>query len=199
MNPTMSGRDPLPLFCTTDLSRRTALRRLGGGGLAALALATGVRQAAAQEATPPALPALLVAWEAAMATHDPDRILTLYTGDAVWEEVPLNLVARGPAEIRAHLGRLFAATPDIAYDVTGGFAAGDRVAAEWIITGTLTGDFPGLPPGTGQPFTVRGVSLYEVTNGTIARYTEYWDAYTFLVQLGALPAPGTPAAGTPTP
>ena len=32
-------------------------------------------------------------------------------------------------------------------------------------------------------------------DGKIERYTEYWDAYAFLVQLGALPAP---AAATPT-
>jgi steroid delta-isomerase-like uncharacterized protein len=151
--------------------------------------------AGAQEASPAATsPALLAEWEAAMATHDPDRILALYADDAVWEEVPLNLVTRGTEEIRAHLERLFTATPDIVYDVTGGFAADDRAVAEWSITGTLTGDFPGLPPGAGQPFSVRGVSTFEFADGKITRYTEYWDAYAFLVQLGALPPPGTPAA-----
>jgi steroid delta-isomerase-like uncharacterized protein len=199
MNRAMSGRDPRPLSSATDLSRRTALRRLGGSGLAALALATGSGRAAGQEATPPALPALLGEWEAAMATHDPDQILTLFTDDALWEEVALNVAASGPEAIRAHLEGVFAATPDISYDVTGGFAAGDRMAAEWIISGTLTGDFPGLPPGTGQPFTVRGVSIFDLRDGRIARYTEYWDAFTFLVQLGALPAPGASAAGTPSP
>lgn len=155
-------------------------------------------EAGAQEASPaappPDLPPLLVEWEAAMATHDPDLILALYADDAVWEEVPLNLVASGTEEIRAHLERLFAATPDIAYDVTGGFATADRAVAELTITGTLTGDFPGLPPGAGQPYSVRGASIYEFADGQITRYVEYWDAYTFLVQLGALPPPGTPAA-----
>ncbi len=151
-------------------------------------------QEASPAATPPALPPLLAEWEAAMATHDPDRILALYAADAVWEEVPLNLVARGTEEIRAHLEGLFAATPDIDYDVTGGFATDDRAVAEWTITGTLTGDFPGLPPGAGQPYSVRGVSVFEFADGKITRYTEYWDGYSFLVQLGALPPPGTPAA-----
>ena len=31
------------------------------------------------------------------------------------------------------------------------------------------------------------------------RYTEYWDAYGFLIQLGALPAPAAAPAATPTP
>jgi steroid delta-isomerase-like uncharacterized protein len=165
--------------------------------LAILGLAV-LRGAGAQESSPaatsPALPALLAEWEAAMATHDPDRILALYADDAVWEEVPLNLVAHGQEEIRAHLGRVFAATPDITYDVTVGFAAGNRATAEWSITGTLTGTFPGLPPGNGQPFSLRGVSIFELKDGQIARYTEYWDGYAFLVQLGALPPPATPAS-----
>jgi steroid delta-isomerase-like uncharacterized protein len=160
-----------------------------------LAVLPGVSaQEASPAATPPALPPLLAEWEAAMATHDPDRILALYAADAVWEEVPLNLVARGTEEIRAHLEGLFAATADIAYDVASGFATADRMAAEWTVSGTVTGDFPGLPPGQGQRFSVRGASVFEVAGGKIARYTEYWDAYLFLVQLGALPAPGTPAA-----
>jgi steroid delta-isomerase-like uncharacterized protein len=132
-----------------------------------------------------------------MATHDPDRILALFAADAAWQEVPLNVDARGQAAIRAHLEGPFSATPDIAYDVAEGFATGDRMAAEWTVSGTVTGDFPGLPPGRGQRFSVRGSSIYEVADGKIARYTEYWDAYLFLVQLGALPAPG--AAATPAP
>jgi steroid delta-isomerase-like uncharacterized protein len=147
----------------------------------------------ATAATPSALPTVLTEWEAAMATHDPDHILALYTTDAVWEEVPLGLVATGQPEIREHLEQLFAATPDITYDVTGGFATANEAVAEWTISGTLTGDFPGLPPGVGQPYTVRGLSVFQVEDGQIARYTEYWDAYGFLIQLGALPPPATPA------
>jgi hypothetical protein len=110
--------------------RRTALGRLGGRAGAALTPSTRTRQASAS-----VLPPRRVAWEG----------------------VPLGLVARGTEEIRVHLGLLFAANaPDIAYDLTGSFAAGDRAAAEWPVSGTLTGDFPGLPAGTGQPCSLRG-------------------------------------------
>jgi steroid delta-isomerase-like uncharacterized protein len=180
----------------TPLTRRAALTRVSAGAFG-LTLATSRFGALAQEATPvpgtpAALPPLLAAWEAAMATHDPDQILALYTADALWEEVALNVSARGGDEIRAHLERVFAATPDITYDLTIGFVAGDRAAAESIISGSVTGNFPGLPPATGQQFSVRAALLFEFADGKIARYTEYWDAYAFLVQLGALPAPGTP-------
>jgi hypothetical protein len=59
--------------------------------------------------------------------------------------------------------------------------------------------FPGLPPATGQHFSFRGASVFELADGKIRRYTQYWDAFGFLVQLGALPAPGTVAPGTPMP
>ena len=52
-------------------------------------------------------------WEAAMATHDPDRILALFTDDALWEEVPLNVAARGTEAIREVLAGLPADAPAI--------------------------------------------------------------------------------------
>lgn len=153
---------------------------------------------AAQEASPVAspvtLPPLLTQWLAAFNAGDPERLLALSSDDARWEEVAIGLDAQGPDQIRAHLERLFTAVPDIAYAPTGGFVAGDHAVLEWVVTGTYTADFPGLPPAAGQPFTFRGVSVFALADGKIRRYTEYWDAYAFLVQLGALPAPGTPAS-----
>ncbi len=157
---------------------------------------------AAQETSPAAspaiLPPLLAEWLAAFNDGDPDQILALYADDALWEEVAIGLSARGPDQIRAHLDALFAATPDIAYEVTDAVVTDDRAVLEWVVTGTLTADFPGLPPAAGQPFSFRGASVFELADGQIRRYTEYWDAYAFLVQLGALPAPGA-APSTPTP
>ena len=54
----------------------------------------------------------------------------------------------------------------------------------------------GLPPGSGEPVTVRSVHVYELGDGTVRRQTVYFDAYGVLVQLGVLPAPGTPSAGS---
>jgi steroid delta-isomerase-like uncharacterized protein len=159
---------------------------LANGGLASA-------QTGTPAASPMPLPPLIAEWETAMATRDPVSILALYADDAVWEEVPLGIALQGHAEIAAHLQQLFSATPDISYTVTAGFSTADQAVAEWVISGTLTGNFPGLPPGSGQSYSVRGVSLFQLVDGEIVRYTEYWDAYAFLVQLGALPAPATPA------
>jgi steroid delta-isomerase-like uncharacterized protein len=158
-------------------------------------LATAAQQAS-PAATPAALPPPLAEWLAAFNSGDADRLLALFPDDGLWEELAIGLAARGPDEIRAHLERLFTAAPDIGYAVTSSIVSGDRAVVEWIVTGTYQADFPGLPPAAGQPFSFRGASVFEMTDGKIRRYTEYWDAYAFLVQLGALPAPE--AAATPT-
>jgi steroid delta-isomerase-like uncharacterized protein len=166
-------------------------------GMTSATSAPTVAQEASPAASPAALPPLLAAWATAVNSGDVDQVLALYTDDALWEEVAIGLAAQGPDEIGAHLDRLFTAVPDITFDVTGGFVAGDRAVVEWVVSGTYTSDFPGLPPAAGQHFSFRGASVFELADGKIRRYTEYWDAYVFLVQLGALPAPGT--AATPTP
>src|SRR5829696_3681088 len=168
---------------------------------AVLVASTGIvaAQEASPGASPAALPSPLAEWAAAYSSADADRLLALYTDDALWEEVAIGLAASGHDEIRAHLDRLFTAVPDITFDVSSGFVAGDRALVEWTVSGIYSTDFPGLPPAAGQPFSFRGASVFELADGKIRHYTEYWDAYAFLVQLGALPAPGTVPSGTPMP
>jgi hypothetical protein len=67
--------------------------------------------------------------------------------------------------------------------------------AELVLPAERRSPLAGLPPAADQPFSFRGVSGFEMTEGKIQRDTEYWDAYAFLVQLGGLPVP---AASTPT-
>ena len=127
--------------------------------------------AAAQEpspgASPAALPSPLPEWAAANSSGDADRLLALYTDDALWQEVAIGLAAQGEDEIRAHLDRLYTAVPDITVDVTSGFVAGDHAVVEWKVTGTYSSDFPGLPPAAGQHFSIRGASVFELADGKI--------------------------------
>ena len=158
--------------------------------------------AAAQEASPAASPAALptplAEWAAAYSSGDADRLLALYTDDALWEEVAIGLAAHGQDEIRAHLDRLYTAVPDFTVDVTNGFVAGDQAVVEWDDLRHLQRRFPGPATRRRPALLAPGASVFELTDGKIRRYTEYWDAYAFLVQLGALPAPGA-APATPMP
>lgn len=169
--------------------------------LSATLLAT--TSVAAQETSPSAspapLPESLTAWAAAWASGDPTQITATYTGDAVFEEVPIGVTTHSQNELSSYLQGLKSAFPDFSLVVTDGFVTGNRAAAEWVVTGTYTGQFPGLPPGSGQHFSLRGASILELENGKVSDDREYWDAYAFLIALGALPAPSeaaTPAVSS---
>jgi len=56
------------------------------------------------------------------------------------------------------------------------------------MSGTHKGDFPGMP-ATGKRFSsVRGSTIIEVQTGKFRRNSDYWDAATFMRQVGLLPS-----------
>ena len=68
-------------------------------------------------------------------------------------------------------------------------AEGDKVAVLWTARGTQVGEFMGLP-ATGKSYTIQGVDIHQVRDGRMAEHWDVVDMYGFLIQLGALPAPG---------
>jgi steroid delta-isomerase-like uncharacterized protein len=125
---------------------------------------------------------LIAAW----SSHDVEKLASCFTDDCVYEDVTLGLVNRGRAELRAFVGDFFAASPDVRFELKSAFVAGNRAAAEWVMSGTHQGDMPGLP-ATGKRYSVRGASIMELQDGKIRRNSDYWDMATFLRQLGAMP------------
>ena len=56
------------------------------------------------------------------------------------------------------------------------------------MSGTHKGDLPGIP-ATGKRFpSVRGSTILELEAGKIRRESDYWDAATFMKQVGLLPS-----------
>jgi steroid delta-isomerase-like uncharacterized protein len=154
----------------------------------------------AQEATPMVAPEMLPPfvqqWVVVWA-EDPSQVATLYSDESVIEYVASGEVFQGQDEIHDLIAGEFAAFSDLRYDIRSAFVAGDWAAVEVEFSGTYTGTYPGLPPGTGQPVRLRGAVVFELEGDMIRREAHYADAYGFLIQLGALPAPemaGTPAA-----
>jgi steroid delta-isomerase-like uncharacterized protein len=127
-------------------------------------------------------------WAAAWSSHDPERVLALFTNDCVFEDVPFGVVTRGKEELRSFANGAFAAVPDFKFELTSRFAADQRAAIEWVMSGTHKGDFPGMP-ATGKRFSsVRGSTIFEVEGGKIRHESDYWDAATFMKQVGLLPS-----------
>ena len=130
---------------------------------------------------------LALAW-ASTDSNGPERVLGHFADDCVFEDVTLGATARGKDEFRSLLEGAFEAVPDIEYDVTSRLITARGAAIEWVMSGTHKGDFPGMP-ATGKRFSsVRGASILELEGDKIRRESDYWDAATFMKQVGLLPS-----------
>lgn len=122
------------------------------------------------------------------SSHNMDRVLPLFTDDCVCEDVTLGVVNHGWEELRG-FGQLFiSGFPDVTFEMTSGFIAGDWAGGEWTMAGTHAGDLPGLP-ATGKSVSIRGSSIAELKDGKIRRCSDYWDMATLLRQVGLMPTP----------
>jgi steroid delta-isomerase-like uncharacterized protein len=79
---------------------------------------------------------------------------------------------------------LFIYSPDTNVEVKATFFGKDWAIVEWIWSGTQTGDIEGVMEATGNKFSVRGTSVFEVQEGMIKRQSDYYNAGRFLYQLG---------------
>jgi len=128
-----------------------------------------------------------VAWSSA-DSHDPERVLSLFADDCLFEDVTFGVHARGKQELRTFVNRAFAAVPDFKYEVRSRMITKRWAAIEWAMSGTQKGDAPGMP-ATGTPFSsVRGATILELEGDKIRRESDYWDAATYMRQVGILPS-----------
>jgi predicted ester cyclase len=79
----------------------------------------------------------------------------------------------------------YAAFPDMRHTIEDVFASGDRVAVRFVINGTHTGSFFGLPP-TNRRVTIAAHVLMQVDAGKVAKLFGIFDEAGMLRQLGAL-------------
>jgi steroid delta-isomerase-like uncharacterized protein len=97
-------------------------------------------------------------------------------------------VSPDTAGMKQFIAGLHAAFPDLAITIEDMVAEGDRLVGRWVMTGTNTGSFNGMPV-TGRPVTLSGFDLLRVEGD---RFAEVWgvaDIAGMLQQLGVMPAP----------
>jgi len=103
-------------------------------------------------------------------------------------------VAEGKAAVFEWLISAWTAFPDMTFEMVGEpFVSIDRmrVAGAWRGTATFTGPHrSGLKP-TGARVEMTGVDVYEFEGNLIRRVVTETDTMLLLVQIGAMPAPGS--------
>ena len=123
--------------------------------------------------------AVATAYVKAWNQHDSVAIDTLLARDAVHEDAAQNFRGTGSKAILKFMRGLMAAEPDFKWDVTNSLEDGQTVVLEWTWTSTYTGPDPMGKRVTGRRISGKGVSIAELDNGKIKRFTDYYDAASF--------------------
>jgi hydroxyacylglutathione hydrolase len=99
-----------------------------------------------------------------------------------------------PEGVRAFIGELIGALPDLSMQVLTTTTEGERCGVQWRLTGTFAGPghFGGLAP-TGSPIELEGFDLLTVRDGLIHSNDAFTDSMTFARQIGMMPAQGSTA------
>lgn len=122
----------------------------------------------------------------ALNAMDKTNPLDLCSDDTRFEDTAFGVAVAGKEQYRGVFTRFFGSISGVRAEVKSIIASGEWAAAVWTFSGTQKGNFPGIP-ATGKSFSVRGVSIVQVSNGKMKSRTDYWDSATMLKQLGVMP------------
>jgi hydroxyacylglutathione hydrolase len=93
-----------------------------------------------------------------------------------------------PEGVRAFIGDLLGALPDLHFEIVNTTTEGERCGVQWRLTGTFAG--PGAINGvapTGHPIALEGLDLLSVRDGLIQANEAFTDTMSFPRQIGMLP------------
>lgn len=118
----------------------------------------------------------------------------IFTEDCQLSITTIPLPVRGIEGVRGFATTLRGGFPNIRFTVDHLIVDGDKVLANWRITGTHQGEFLGIPP-TGHIIQDHGNDVFHLRDGKITRVWVNEDSLGLMRQLGALPggAPSAPA------
>jgi|tagenome__1003787_1003787.scaffolds.fasta_scaffold20385371_2 steroid delta-isomerase-like uncharacterized protein len=125
---------------------------------------------------------LFSAFVQAWNNHDYGALDSLIADHAVEEDLALGFRGEGPDGFTGFMRQTLATIPDFQWTPTNVLADSFKVAAEWTLRGTFTGDTP-TGPVKSRRFDIRGVSVV-ITNGRrITRFSDYYNLSEFYHQV----------------
>lgn len=151
-------------------------------GLALLVLCFAVPAAAQDFASEKVVKDYMAAWNA----HDAAAAAAFLDENVIYYDASLGEPVMGRAEAEAQIIQSFiTAAPDLVWEMRGpAISTPGHVAFEWVFRGTNSGNWSDGSPGSGKAFEIYGVSFINLVNGKIGYQGDYYDALTFLQQLG---------------
>jgi glyoxylase-like metal-dependent hydrolase (beta-lactamase superfamily II)/predicted ester cyclase len=129
----------------------------------------------------------------AIGARDLDAAVALWA-DGGHDNVRGQADVTAPDGVRAFLGELLDAVPDLRFEVISTTTEGDRCAAQWRLSGTFAGpgSLSGIAP-TGDRVTMEGVDIVTVRDGLIQGNDAFPDSIALPRQIGMIPPSGSRA------
>ena len=122
-------------------------------------------------------------FERAFNRQDPAALVACFTPDGSYHDTFFGGHA-GADQLRAMFERMFREGRDYAWRMDTVVETAAAAAAEWSFSYVVT---DAVPRSTGRKVRFRGMSLFELEGGRIARYRESFDTGVALLQLGFAP------------
>lgn len=130
---------------------------------------------------------MLEAWN----RHDIEAILERLQEDVLWTDPSLEAPVHGKEAVRASLKDTFTAFPDFHVPTEDFQVYADAkiqsAVSTWTFSGTMTGPLDMGVPATGRSVRIRGAAQSRYRDGLISEYTQYFDSYELMQQMGLLP------------
>lgn len=126
---------------------------------------------------------LIEQYYAAFNARDWDAFFALVHDDVLHD---LNQGSRevGLDTFKAFMDRMNRSYSEQLHDIHVMYSAdGSRAAAEYVVDGTYLADDEGLPPATGQTYSLPGGAFFEIENGKIRRITNYYNLQDWIRQV----------------
>jgi len=121
--------------------------------------------------------------------HDLDYIEGVLTDDFI-EHNPFPGQPPGREGAKHAFQTLATAFPDLHHEIHAVVADGDEVAVHSTLRGTHQGEFMGTP-ATGKEVAADSIDIVRFADGLMVEHWGQFDAPALLMQIGAMPAPGS--------
>jgi ketosteroid isomerase-like protein len=104
--------------------------------------------------------------EQALEALDAEALVSLYADNFLFEDTSFSLRITDKAELRSYFDSLFS-WPEVTFSNARYFGHGQRAAGEWTMGG--------LSRVSGEPFSIRGASLFKIEGGKITEEIIFYD------------------------
>ena len=116
-----------------------------------------------------------------------DRVPELVAADVVDHNAVIFMQPESPGGVEEGLRMLLDGFPDLKIRVEDLVAEADHVVARFVMSGTNTGEYRGLPEATNRHFENEAIAIFKIDKGKVSEIRGTADRLSMLIQLGILP------------